>query len=56
MSLFISALSFGNGAPQEMYSKTGILLASIFSGALGYILLRRSLNKQDSKQEPAAKE
>jgi NhaA family Na+:H+ antiporter len=53
MSLFISALSFGNGAPQEMYSKTGILLASIFSGALGYILLRRSLNKQGKKQEPA---
>lgn len=48
MSLFISALSFGNGAPQEMYSKTGILLASVFSGALGYILLRRSLNKQES--------
>jgi NhaA family Na+:H+ antiporter len=47
MSLFISALSFGPNAPQEMYSKIGILLGSIFSGTLGYILMRRDLNKQD---------
>lgn len=53
MSLFISALSFGPNAPQEMYSKTGILLASIFAGALGYILMRRDLNKQDKAKSEA---
>lgn len=50
MSLFISALSFGVNAPQEIYSKTGIMLASVFAGTLGYILLKRSVNKQ-SKAE-----
>lgn len=47
MSLFVSGLSFGPNAPQEIYSKTGILLGSMFSGTLGYILLKRSFDKQD---------
>lgn len=55
MSLFISALSFGPNAPQEMYSKIGILLGSIFSGTLGYILMRRDLNKQDKVKSDVAK-
>ena len=50
MSLFISALSFGPNAPQEMYSKTGILLGSIFAGTFGYILMRRDLNKTNKEE------
>jgi NhaA family Na+:H+ antiporter len=46
MSLFVSGLSFGPNAPQEIYSKTGILLGSIVSGTLGYFLLKGSLSKK----------
>lgn len=45
MSLFVSGLSFGPNAPQEIYSKTGILLASIVAGTCGYLLLKRSFKK-----------
>jgi NhaA family Na+:H+ antiporter len=43
MSLFIAALAFGEGPLLES-AKLGILAASLVSGSLGYVLLRRSIN------------
>jgi len=45
MSLFVSGLSFSSGAEEEMYSKIGILIGSAISGGLGYIMIKRSINK-----------
>lgn len=39
MSIFIAGLSFGEGQALEI-SKFGILLASLFNGILGYLVLR----------------
>lgn len=41
MSLFIAALAFGEGTPQDAASKIGILGGSIVSALLGYIVLVR---------------
>jgi NhaA family Na+:H+ antiporter len=45
MSLFITNLAFSDPLLVN-YAKTGIIVASVVSGILGYILLRLSLNKQ----------
>jgi len=42
MSLFIAGLSFANDTYLE-YSKVGILLGSLLSGVLGYVLLRSAI-------------
>jgi NhaA family Na+:H+ antiporter len=44
MSLFIAALAFGDG-PMLEAAKLGILAASLISGTLGYVLLRRLSTK-----------
>lgn len=44
MSLFIAGLSFDSAAYLE-YSKIGIIVGSLFSGLLGYALIRSNLNK-----------
>jgi NhaA family Na+:H+ antiporter len=45
MSLFIASLGFGE-SPLLSAAKTGILIASLMAGTIGYLLLRReSLNK-----------
>jgi NhaA family Na+:H+ antiporter len=55
MSLFIAALAFGDG-PLLDASKLGILAASLVSGTLGYVLLRRaSANQTISTPEPTAR-
>ncbi len=43
MSLFISELAFEAGGEALEAAKTGILAASLLAGAVGYLLLRRSL-------------
>lgn len=49
MSLFVSGLSFDSGDPQTVFSKTGILIASILSGFVGYVLLYKSAGKTKKK-------
>jgi NhaA family Na+:H+ antiporter len=41
MSLFIASLGFGDGLLLDA-AKTGILMASVIAGSIGYILLRRN--------------
>lgn len=42
MSLFIAALAFGEGTPQDSVAKVGVLCGSIISAIGGYLLLTRS--------------
>lgn len=41
MSLFIAALAFGEGTPQDMAAKLGILAGSILSALAGWLILSR---------------
>jgi NhaA family Na+:H+ antiporter len=41
MSLFIAALAFGTGSPQEATAKLGIIAGSLASALLGLVILRR---------------
>ncbi|OYU15594.1 MAG: Na+/H+ antiporter NhaA [Alphaproteobacteria bacterium PA4] len=41
MSLFIAALAFGEGSPQDMAAKLGILAGSILSALAGWLILSR---------------
>jgi NhaA family Na+:H+ antiporter len=41
MSLFVSSLSFGNNSIESIEAKIGILLGSIVSGIIGYLVLRK---------------
>ena len=41
MSLFIASLGFGDGSLLAA-AKTGILVASVIAGSIGFILLRRN--------------
>ena len=44
MSLFIGSLAFdSHGIPRHVDERLGILLGSLFSGVLGYLILKRSL-------------
>lgn len=50
MSLFIGTLAFGPGdLPADIDERLGILLGSLFSAVLGYLLLRYSLQRQQRK-------
>ncbi len=51
MSLFITNLAFENNTGFQMEAKTGILIASILAGIIGYVLLNQTL-----KEAPAAEE
>jgi Na+/H+ antiporter NhaA len=42
MSLFIAGLAFGGTALLPL-AKTGILIASLLAGMIGFVLLRRQL-------------
>ena len=42
MSLFIAALAFGEGSPQDSDAKIGVLCGSIISAIAGYLLLSRT--------------
>ena len=50
MSLFISGLSFG-GEAAASNAKLAIILASLFSGILGYCLIRWSLSASTERAE-----
>jgi NhaA family Na+:H+ antiporter len=53
MSLFIASLGFGDGALLDA-AKTGILMASVIAGSIGFILLRRNqLSAPDNAQHNA---
>ena len=43
MSIFITELAFVGNAEALLLSKTGILLASIFAGVIGFVWLRKTL-------------
>ena len=43
MSLFIAALAFGEGSPQDSDAKIGVLCGSIISAIAGYLLLSRAV-------------
>jgi NhaA family Na+:H+ antiporter len=47
MSLFIGSLAFEHGGPSATDERIGILMGSLVSGVLGYIILRMSLPRQD---------
>ena len=49
MALFVSNLALGAGSELEMFSKLGILLASAFSGILGFTLLAFSKDCKEPK-------
>lgn len=46
MSLFIGGLAFDPGTVQYQQAKLGVLCASLASGAIGYALLKRSVQKR----------
>lgn len=46
MSLFISGLAFG-GIPEEYDPRLGIILGSLISGVIGYIILRANIKNAD---------
>jgi len=55
MSLFVGSLAFEETGVNLLFDeRLGIIIGSVFSGILGYILLRMSLNSNKSMQ-PAAK-
>lgn len=47
VSLFIATLSFGSGSPEDVYllnhAKLGIVVGSVLSGVLGFLLLHKTL-------------
>jgi len=48
MSLFVGSLAFEQGGPDTMNERLGILIGSILSGILGYIVLRFIADKNRS--------
>ena len=51
MSLFVASLAFEQGGPDlAVDDRLGILLGSIASGILGYVILRIASNGSDNQQ------
>ena len=46
MSLFISGLAFG-GIPEDYDPRLGIILGSLISGVIGYLILRANIKDAD---------
>ena len=51
VSIFIATLSFPEGSKLLNDAKLGILLGSIISGILGYVMLKMTLPKEAQDQE-----
>lgn len=53
MSLFIGSLAFeqGNGANLIFQDRLGIVIGSLISGILGYLILRYAISKQQQQQQ-----
>ena len=57
MSLFIGSLAFGETEFHDMFDeRLGIIVGSLLSGVLGYLVLRYSLPPADAKVEPVEEE
>jgi NhaA family Na+:H+ antiporter len=45
MSLFISSLAFDPAAAEYQQAKLGVLCASLIAGAVGFVLLKKSIRR-----------